>query len=197
MSFHRLKLPIPPNGHLSYDNPLFNVAFCEVLMSTNRYNVFGTSRSSNNPKLTRLGVTTVVFQYDSEASISDALDIAKPSFLVIITDFVNAAKMNKETEIRHAKIIIDACKQAPCLTHVIFSSVFGADTCPEQLSAFRSKFVIENYLKESGLSHSILRPGQSLTMTVSLALPHYSIDRSISLQEGSSKAFTMRRAIIH
>jgi len=133
--------------------------FCEALLESNNYNIYGTSRTIPNDKLARNGIIAVPFKFGDINSINEALKQSNPDFVVIITDFAKAAGMNKITEENHGNIIIDACKTYSTVKHVIFSSVYKCDECPDVITAFKSKIVIENHLKESGLSYSILRPG--------------------------------------
>lgn len=140
-------------------SPILSIAgICEALLEKGTFEVYGTTRKVPNANLTRLGVTPVRFQYGSAQSIAEALETSKPDFVIIVTDFANAAKAKGDIEVNHGNLIIDACKAQPSVKHVIFSSVYLA-SYPDTFNLFRPKVIIEEYLKASGLSFSILRPG--------------------------------------
>ena len=61
-----------------------------------------------------------------------------------------------EEEVSHGKAVIDACAEKE-IGHVVYSSVCCANK-KTGVPQFDSKYAIEEYLKESGLSYTILRP---------------------------------------
>jgi uncharacterized protein YbjT (DUF2867 family) len=65
-------------------------------------------------------------------------------------------KGGAETEIRQGKTFIDAAKKAG-VKFIVFSSVEGAER-KSGVPHFESKFQIEEYLRGSGISHTIIRP---------------------------------------
>lgn len=85
-------------------------------------------------------------------SLAIALDGVDAAFLV--TDF--SGKGGTETEVKQGRTFVDAAKKAG-VKHLVFTSVCGADEAAS-VPHFHSKFQIENYLKESGLGYTILRP---------------------------------------
>lgn len=135
---------------------VYNIGFCEALKENDNFLVYGTSRIVPNDKLIKMGVNSIFFKYDSISAIDSCLEKANPDYVIFITDFNNAANANIENEIRHGKIIIDALKKHSSLKHVIFSSGYRSDIFPDLC---KSKLIIEDYLRKSGLSFSILRPG--------------------------------------
>ena len=113
------------------------------------YNVFGTTRGADHPKLTSKGVTPVPFRYGDKLSIERALDIAKPQVIVVITSYHAVAK-SLEAEVMHGKIILDAANEAK-VPHVVLASSEFDDDCPVQAYHMTSKKKIEGYIKELDL----------------------------------------------
>ena len=124
----------------------------EGLQGKTGFNVFGTTRTIPNERLSKKGVTPVAFKYGDAASIETALKTSNAELVFFVT-----LVAKKATEIAHGKLIVDACKKAG-VKFVVFSSVGDADSCPENVGHFKSKLEIEKYLKSSGLAHGILRP---------------------------------------
>jgi len=120
------------------------------------FDVFGTTRSTNN-SLEAQGIHPIVCNYTARADIDQALSQSGAKKVFSITDFFGAAKQKSELEIEHGKIAIDAAKAAG-VEHFIFMSVVDPELVNEHVKHFKTKLVIENYLKESGLQYSILRP---------------------------------------
>ncbi|CAN5199510.1 NmrA/HSCARG family protein [soil metagenome] len=61
-----------------------------------------------------------------------------------------------EKEIKQGKMLIDLSKEYN-IPHFVYASVKGADLSTG-IPHWESKFIIENYLKKSGISYTILRP---------------------------------------
>lgn len=102
--------------------------------------------------MTKKNVTPVAFKYGDAASIENALKTSNAELVWFVT-----LMSKKATEIAHGKLIVDACKKAG-VKFVVFSSVGDADTCPDNITHFKSKLEIEAHLKASGLAHGITRP---------------------------------------
>ena len=120
------------------------------------FEVFGTTRSSQIDR-SKLGVTPVICNYTDRASLDRALTDTDIKKLFAITDYFGAAKSNSELEITHGKIAIDAAKAAK-IEHFIFVSVADAELFNEHVSHIKTKAVIEDYLRKSGVPYSVLRP---------------------------------------
>jgi uncharacterized protein YbjT (DUF2867 family) len=120
------------------------------------FEVFGTTRSSQSD-LPQLGVTPVICNYTDRASLDRALTETGIKKLFAITDYFGAAKSNSELEVTHGKIAIDAAKAAK-IEHFIFVSVADAELFNEHVSHIKTKAVIEDYLRKSGVPYSVLRP---------------------------------------
>mmetsp|Transcript_70958 Transcript_70958/g.182970 ORF Transcript_70958/g.182970 Transcript_70958/m.182970 type:complete len:313 (+) Transcript_70958:47-985(+) len=133
-------------------------AVCSALQDTGKFHVYGTSRKAPNQTLEDLGVTTVAFKHGDRKALDEALATAKPTMVFLWTDFWNAACKNKELEIKHGKMLIDACAEFG-VKYAVLASVADCDTAPDDVQHFKAKLELENYLKESKIpSWSILRP---------------------------------------
>jgi len=131
----------------------------DAFLATEKYAVYGTSRNPCHPTLLAKGATPVEFQFGDKESITRALNVSKASVVVLITDLLHIAK-KREREVEHAKIIVDACKEAGT-HHVILCSNNFAECGPQAANHLGSKGEMEAYLKkESGIAcYTILRPG--------------------------------------
>jgi len=74
-----------------------------------------------------------------------------------ITDYFGAAQSNSAVEIEHGKIAIDVAKEKG-VDHFIFVSVVDAEYFNDHVRHIKTKLVIEDYLRQSGVPYSILRP---------------------------------------
>jgi uncharacterized protein YbjT (DUF2867 family) len=121
-------------------------------------NVYGTTRkSAGSGKLTAFGITPIVANYVVRADVDRAIAESKATSVVFLTDFFLAAKKSVSKEFEQGKLIVDACKAAG-VQHTIFLSVFGPDKAGPKVLHFHAKLQVENYLKASGIQHSILQP---------------------------------------
>ena len=120
------------------------------------FQVFGTTRS-NTKKLSDQGVIPVLCDYPSREDLDRALLETGAKKLFVITDYFGAAKSNGALEISHGKYAIDAARSAE-VDHLIFMSVADAELMDERVKHIKTKVVIEDYLRASGVKYSILRP---------------------------------------
>lgn len=127
---------------------------CDALLETGKFIVKGSTRSVPNKKLADKGIEAIEFKYNDPESIKNAIQIANATMLYFVTDHRIAGV---EKEVIAGKMIIDACVEAG-IKHVVFASVIDCDVCSEKIVFFKSKFHIENHLKSTNLSYSILRP---------------------------------------
>lgn len=128
---------------------------CRALKESG-FEVFGTTRSQKSA-LSELGVTPVVCDYTVRSELDRALAETGVKKLFAITDFFGAAKSESEAEISHGKNAIDAAKAAK-IEHLIFVSVADAECFNSHTKHIKTKVVIEDYLRKSGVPFSILRP---------------------------------------
>lgn len=120
------------------------------------FEVFGTTRS-NTSELTKMGVHPVTCNYTDRTDLDRALAETGAKKVFSITDYFLAAKSKPEVEIQHGKNAIDAAKAAK-VDHFIFVSVVDAEFFNEHVKHIKTKIIIEDYLRQSGLPFSILRP---------------------------------------
>ena len=128
---------------------------CQALKEVG-FDVYGTTRSSNND-LASQGIHPVICNYTEQADLDRALKETGAKMVLAITDYFGAAKSKAETEIRHGKNAIDAA-QAAKVDHFIFVSVADAERFNDDVKHIKTKVVIEDYLRKSGVPYSILRP---------------------------------------
>ena len=123
----------------------------------NDYELFGASRNPQHPQLLAKNVSPVPFTFGDKESIQNALKIAQPQTVVVITHFMFSK--DKQTEVEHGWVILDACQEAN-IEHVILTSTDLADITPEKAYHLSSKRDIEQYAKSLNLNNlSILRSG--------------------------------------
>lgn len=127
---------------------------CDALLQSGQFIVQGTTRKAPNKKLADKGIEAISFKYGDRESIDNAIKVSQATMLFLVTDHRIAGVDN---EIKSGKLIIDACKDSS-IKHIVFSSVIDCDVCSDKITFFKSKFQIENYLKATDMSYSILRP---------------------------------------
>ena len=120
------------------------------------FQVYGTTRS-NTKKLSDQGVIPVLCDYTSREDLDRALLETGAKKVFVITDYFGAAKSKGALEISHGKYAIDAARSAE-VDHLIFMSVADAELMGERVKHIKTKVVIEDYLRASGVRYSILRP---------------------------------------
>lgn len=121
------------------------------------FDVYGTTRSSNSG-LANLGVHPIICNYTDRAELDRALKESGATLVFAITDYFGAAKSKPAVEIQHGKNAIDAAKSAK-VEHFIFVSVADAEYFNDHVRHIKkTKVVIEDYLRKSGVPYSILRP---------------------------------------
>jgi uncharacterized protein YbjT (DUF2867 family) len=120
------------------------------------FQVYGTTRS-NTKKLSDQGVIPVLCDYMSREDLDRALLETGAKKVFVITDYFGAAKSKGALEISHGKYAIDAARSAE-VDHLIFMSVADAELMDERVKHIKTKVVIEDYLRASGVRYSILRP---------------------------------------
>lgn len=112
------------------------------------------TRSPDKPAaraLAGLGAEVVQGDFDDSASVAAAMKGVYGVFL--LTDWW---EHGVEREIEHGTSLVDSAVAAN-VNHVVFTSVASADKATG-VPHFDSKYTIEQYLRESGLGYSIVRP---------------------------------------
>ena len=120
------------------------------------FQVYGTTRA-NTKKLSDQGVIPVLCDYTSREDLDRALLETGAKKVFVITDYFGAAKSKGALEISHGKYAIDAARSAE-VDHLVFMSVADAELMDERVKHIKTKVVIEDYLRASGVRYSILRP---------------------------------------
>jgi len=122
-----------------------------------QYNVRAFTRDSNSEKskeLKSLGAEIFQGNLDNESDLRNAIQDIDGVFLVLPPEW-NPTSASDEKEWLTAKLIIDIAMQNN-LKHLVYSSVMGS----ELQESFRPlfKYTIEQYLQNSGLAFTILKP---------------------------------------
>ena len=121
------------------------------------FDVYGTTRSTSN-ELSSQGVHPVICNYTERVDLDRALRETGAKMVFAITDYFGAARSKLEVEIQHGINAIDAAKTAK-VDHFVFVSVADAECFNEHVKHIKkTKVVIEDYLKNSEIPYSILRP---------------------------------------
>jgi uncharacterized protein YbjT (DUF2867 family) len=127
-------------------------ALAHCLLNQN-VNIFGLTRNKNSDKskaFASKGITIIEGDLDNSSSYKSHLDTMDVVFCV------QAFEQGKDNEIKQAKQFID-CVKSKGIKHLVYSSVMGADL-KTGVPHFESKYVIEKYIKASGMNYTILRP---------------------------------------
>lgn len=129
------------------------------------HRVLGLTRSlSKFADLQAIGVEGVRGDLTDRGSLAPALRNADGFFLVT-TPFGPNFSVDTEMEVRQGTAAIDAAREAQ-VGHVVLSSVASADE-DTGIPHFESKAKVEQYLKGSGLAHTIDRPVAFMNIYVS------------------------------
>lgn len=128
---------------------------CRALLEAG-FEVHGTSRSAGEALASR-GIKPVVCNYTLRADLNRAFEQSGAKKVFVITDFFRAAKSNADREFQQGRAAIDAAKAAG-VDHLIFMSVADAECFDEHTKHLKAKVALEKYVRESGVSYSILRP---------------------------------------
>ena len=120
------------------------------------FEVYGTTRSGSE-NLKKLGVHPVICNYTVRSDLDRAFGESGARKVFAITDYFGAAKSKPETEIQQGKHAIEAAKAAN-VDHFVFVSVVDAEHFNAHVRHIKTKVVIEDLLRQSGVPFSILRP---------------------------------------
>lgn len=118
--------------------------------------VYGTTRSGSS-NLTSIGVTPVIADYTQRSELDRALAETQAKKVFMLTDYFRAAKKSIDLEVSQGKSAMDAARQAGA-DHVIFMSVADAERFDDKTHHIKAKVILEDYIKQSGLHFTILRP---------------------------------------
>jgi len=115
--------------------------------------IFGMTRNANSEKakaLTSQGVTIIEANLDDPSSYEASLKDMDAVFCV------QSFEQGKASEIRQGKQFLESVKSSG-VKHLVYSSVLGADL-KTGVPHFESKYELEKYIKDSDITHTILRP---------------------------------------
>ena len=128
---------------------------CRALLESG-FEVYGTTRSPNS-SLAKQGMKPVVCNYTIRADLDRAFKETGAKKVFVITDYFKAAKSNADVEFQQGRDAIDAA-QAVGVDHLIFMSVADAECFDKHTKHLKAKVELEEYLRQSGVPFSILRP---------------------------------------
>ena len=120
------------------------------------FEVCGTTRSQS-AQLSEAGVEPVICNYTERSGLEYAFEKTGAKKVFAITDYFGAAQSRGDLEIEHGRTAIDVAK-VNCVEHFIFVSVVDAENFNEHVRHIKTKIAIEDYLRQSGVPYSILRP---------------------------------------
>ena len=120
------------------------------------FEVCGTTRSQST-QLSEAGVEPVICNYTERSGLEYAFEKTGAKKVFAITDYFGAAQSRGDLEIEHGRTAIDVAK-VNCVEHFIFVSVVDAENFNEHVRHIKTKIAIEDYLRQSGVPYSILRP---------------------------------------
>lgn len=118
--------------------------------------VYGTTRSQSN-FLSSLGATPIIADYTKRSGLDRAFAETQAKKVFVLTDYFRAANKSIRQEVTQGQSAIDAAKQAG-VDQIIFMSVADAERFDEKTHHIKAKVILENYVKQSGLNYTILRP---------------------------------------
>lgn len=133
-------------------------------------------------KLAEKGIEVVKGDLKDRASLDNALKGVCGVFAVL-----TPLEEGIESEIIQGKNLVDAAKDA-AIRHFVYSSVIAANL-KTGIPHFDSKDVIENYLRESGIKYTILRPSFFMYNFESSPLKESILDGTLPL--------AIRRDVVH
>lgn len=129
---------------------------CRALVEAG-FDVYGTTRSASG-SLAALGATPVLANYTQRPDLDRAFAESQAKKVFVITDYFGAAGRSIDREVLQGKHAIDAAKAAG-VDHLIFMSVADAERFDAKTHHIKAKVILEDYVRQSGLRHTILRPG--------------------------------------
>jgi uncharacterized protein YbjT (DUF2867 family) len=131
-------------------------------------------QSSKAQDLASLGVELVLGDFQDSASIERAMNGIHGVFSVLPSSADVKYGISDDDEVRFGIAAIDAAKRAG-VQHLVYSSTIGAS--PDiGLGHYESKWHIEQYLRQSGVPFSIVRPAPFMEL---LLYPHFGLRQGV------------------
>jgi uncharacterized protein YbjT (DUF2867 family) len=155
-------------------------AVANRLLDENNYNVFALTRSPTSETaryLSKQGAETIQGDLADQASLRRALTDIDCAFLV--TDYFSAG--NSENERQFGYNFIDTALNQD-INHLVFSSAMDADRT-KNIPHFNSKYDVEQHLRESESTGTIIRPApyyqnfEEMMLAVHLGFLPFPFDR--------------------
>jgi uncharacterized protein YbjT (DUF2867 family) len=131
-------------------------------------------QSSKAQDLASLGVELVFGDFQDPASIEMSMNGIHGVFSVLPSSADAKYGISDDDEVRFGIAAIDAAKRAG-VQHLVYSSTIGAS--PDiGLGHYESKWHIEQYLRQSGVPFSIVRPAPFMEL---LLYPHFGLRQGV------------------
>ena len=120
------------------------------------FDVYGTTRSGSDD-LSSIGATPVIADYTKRADLDRAFAETGAKKVFVITDYFLAASKSVDREVAQGRIAIEAARQAG-VDHLLFMSVADAERFDAKTHHIKAKVILEQDLRQSDLTFTILRP---------------------------------------
>jgi uncharacterized protein YbjT (DUF2867 family) len=131
-------------------------------------------QSSKAKDLASLGIELAVGDFRDITSLETAMNGVHGVFSVLPSSADAQYGISDEDEVRFGIAAIDAAKRAN-VQHLVYSSTIGAS--PDiGLGHYESKWHIEQYLRQSGVPFSIVRPAPFMEL---LLYPHFGLRQGV------------------
>ena len=131
-------------------------------------------RSGKAQDLASLGVELVLGDFRDPISLERAMNGVHGVFSVLLSSADAQYGITDEDEVRFGIAVVDAAKRAG-VQHLVYSSTIGAS--PDiGLGHYESKWHIEQYLRQSGVPFSIVRPAPFMEL---LLYPHFGLRQGL------------------
>jgi uncharacterized protein YbjT (DUF2867 family) len=131
-------------------------------------------QSDKAQDLASLGVELVRGDFQDPTSLEMAMNGVNGVFSVLPSSADAQYGITDEDEVRFGLAVVDAAKRAG-VRHLIYSSTIGAS--PDiGLGHYESKWHIEQYLRQSGVPFSIVRPAPFMEL---LLYPHFGLRQGV------------------
>jgi len=120
------------------------------------FDVYGTTRSGSDD-LSSIGATPVIADYTKRSDLDRAFAETGARKVFVITDYFLAARKSVDREVEQGRIAIEAARQAG-VDHLLFMSVADAERFDAKTHHIKAKVILEQDLRQSDLTFTILRP---------------------------------------
>jgi uncharacterized protein YbjT (DUF2867 family) len=125
-------------------------------------------RDASDPRaaaLRALGAETVVVDLSDDGSIRQAMEGARAVFSVQPSSGQSGAGMTDDEEVRAGVAVVEAAEGAG-VGHLVYSSALAVDEGPTGVAHLDTKIEVEQRVRSSALSWTILRPATFMELIV-------------------------------